>query len=526
MLGVTTAKVCTHRSVKVTKRNGVAKQRTVHVLLGNSGDTVYGVHDANLSNVTRGVVERIFTVDYGEGFRAPIPQTDMGFRGATMHSWHFLLKNVPKVSKFTVEQFLATYSDARLRRRYEDARDSLLIKPVSRKDSEVKTFPKAEKTNFSAKLDPAPRIISPRDPRYNFALGLYIKPIEGALYKVLNRMCGGTTVMKGLNALQVGEAINQAWGEFSQPVGIPFDAKRFDQHTRVPALKYEQRVYKLCYDGGQRDELARLLSWQLESYCRAYLPDGKVKFKMRMRCSGDMNTGLGTCVIACSLVHDFCTTFDIRYRLINNGDDCVLIIEKADLELVLKHLHEWMKLSGYWFVVEDPVYSMEKISFCQAKPVKTSRGWVMVRDFPLTLAKDSISLLPLKTEVHWKKWANDVGRCGIALTAGVPVLYSWYKALVRSGDGSFGAHPWSSRTGASYLASGLSGEEVAITDEARVSFWEAFGWSPYYQRLVEAELNGLTHDFSLGREGIQQHYNLIIPKENAKHFISNQLYNY
>jgi hypothetical protein len=496
------------------------------VLLGGASDTVYGVHDASLSNVTRGVVERIFTVDYGEGSRAPIPQPDKGFRECTSTSWRYLLKNVPRVSKFTREQFLATYDDARLRRRYEAACESLRVTPVTRSDSNVKTFLKAEKINLSAKPDPAPRIISPRDPRYNYALGLYIKPIEGALYKVLNRMCGGTTVMKGLNALQVGAAIEQAWGKFSQPVAVAFDAKRFDQHTRPAALSYEHRVYKLCYDGHQRHELADLLSWQLKSKCRAYLPDGVVKFNTNIRCSGDMNTGLGTCVIACSLVNDFCVKYGLKYRLINNGDDCVLIIEKQQLGIVVDNLHGHMKKAGYWFVVEEPVYQMEKIDFCQARPVKTDRGWIMVRNFPTSLAKDCVSLLPLTTPEAWRKWASDVGRCGMALTAGVPVLYMWYSALTRSGGGSFGAHPWSSRTGASYLARGLATDDVVITDEARISFWEAFGWPPGYQRLVEDQLRLAKYDFRLDREGIQKHYNIILPNKHAVHYSSNHLYNY
>lgn len=520
-----TAKESSHRSVKVTKREGVAKERTVHVLLGGASDTVYSVHDSNLSNLTRGVVERIFTVDYGLGPKAPIPQTDKGFKDCTSRSLKFLRKNVPKVSKFTREQFLATYDDARLRRRYENASESTRVSPITRADSDVKTFLKAEKVNFSAKGDPAPRIISPRTPRYNYELGRYIKPIEGALYKVLNRMCGGTTVMKGLNALQVGAAIEEAWGQFSQPVAVAFDAKRFDQHTRPAALRFEHGVYKLAYDGHERDELARLLSWQLKSKCTGYTKDGKIKFDTDIRCTGDMNTGLGTCLIACALVNDYCLEYGIEFRLINNGDDCVLILDRRQLHLV-SFLHTHMIRAGYWFVVEEPVYEMEKLDFCQARPVKTDRGWIMVRNFPDSLAKDSVSLLPLTSPDAWRKWAADIGRCGMALTAGVPVMYEWYKALYRSGDGSFGAHPWSSRTGASYLAKGLKGDSVPITDEARVSFWEAFGWAPNFQRLVEQKLISVDYTFELDREGIQNHYTLILPNKHAHHYSSNQLYNY
>lgn len=524
MPGVTTNKVCTHDSVKVVKREGVPKVRTVRVLTGLAGDTVYGVHDANLSNVTRGVVERIFTVDYGNGFQAPIPQTDRGFKECTKMSWKYLVRHIPQVSKFTHAQFIAGYSDARLRNRYIRAGESLLTQPVTRKDSDIKTFLKAEKVDFTKKPDPAPRIISPRDPRYNYALGLYIKPLEGALYKVLNRMCGGTTVMKGLNAVQVGTAIRKAWESFSQPVAIAFDAKRFDQHTGPAALRFEQKVYKRGYTGGQRQDLARLLSWQLKSKCRAWVDDGVVKFNSTIRCSGDMNTGLGTCLIACSLVNDFCQKYGIQYRLVNNGDDCVLIVESNQTALVMDNLHHHMKKAGYWFVVEDPVTEMEKLEFCQSRPVLTARGWTMVRNFPKVLSKDSVSLLPLNSKEDWMKWANDVADCGRSLTSGVPVLYEWYSALKRSGDGTFGAHPWTSRSGASYLAKGLDDKATEVTPEARVSFWEAFGWSPYYQTLVEERLRKTMIDFNPDHVG-NYHYHIKLPNKNAIHYSSNQLYN-
>jgi hypothetical protein len=484
---------------------------------------VYGVHNPSLSNVKRGVVERIFTVDYGNGLQEPIAQTDKGFKSAVAPAWKYLRSHVPRVSKYSREQFLASYDDARLRRRYADAADSTTIHSVNRSDSEVKTFVKAEKVNFSVKIDPAPRIISPRDPRYNYELGLYIKPIEGALYKELNRMCGGTTVMKGLNSLQVGAAIKEAWDEFSDPVAIAFDAARFDQHTRSAALKFEHGVYKTYYSGHEREELAELLSWQLCYKCKSYTAEGVVKFVSKIRASGDMNTGLGTCLIACSLVKSFCEVYCIKFRLINNGDDCVIIVERTQQILVEENLFDYCKTAGYWFVTEKPVYQIEHIEFCQSHPIETERGWTMVRNFPNCLAKDCVSLLPLVSEANWKKWAADVGRCGMALNAGVPVLYQFYAALERSGGGTFGNHPWISRTGASILSKGLKSDPVHISDAARIGFWEAFGWPPDYQRLVEEQYKTVVHDFKLGRAG---NYTLNIPNPNAIHFSSNPIYSY
>jgi len=492
--------VCSHPAVKVVKRPGVSKVRKVHVLLGEGPSDVYCVHNSSLSNVLRGVVERIFTVDYGQGQQEPLPQPREGFRAAVAEAWVYLRSHVPQVSKFTESRFLDHYSDARLRRRYEAAAHSLRMKPLERRDADVQTFVKAEKTNFTAKRDPAPRIISPRNARYNFAVGLYIKAVEGALYKVLDEMCGGKTVMKGLNSQQMGAAVADAWESFHDPVAVAFDAKRFDQHTRTEALRFEHDVYKTYFDGPERSELAMLLSWQLDTKCRAYLEDAIVKFNMNIRASGDMNTGLGTCLIACALTHSYCVRVGLAYRLINNGDDCVVVCERGDA-WKLDGFHDFCASAGYFMEVETPVSRIEEIDFCQTHPVKTIHGYVMVRNYPTSIAKDFVTVLPLTTEVRWRQWAADIGACGLALNSGVPVLQAIYAALMRSGGGSFGDHPWMTGSGMVRNAKGLDPVEADVSDEARVSFYAAFGVTPPQQREIERKYATYTFNFRPGLVG-------------------------
>jgi hypothetical protein len=405
-----------------------------------------------------------------------------------------------------------------MRRKYIEARKSLRVEALKPSDADVKTFPKAEKTNFTAKNDPPPRIISPRDPRYNYELGKFITPVEGVMYGVLNDMCGGPTVMKGKNSVQVGESLREMWDSFSKPVAVPYDAKRFDQHTGEEVLKWEHKQYVRCYTGNDASELKRLLKMQIKTKCRAYFPEGKIKFDMKMRCSGDMNTGLGTCVIACGLTYGYCSSVGLRYRLMNNGDDCVLLCEEDDLHK-LQGLHEYCKSAGYWMVLEDPVRIFEQIEFCQSSPVFTERGWTMVRNYPTSLSKDMVSLLPLKTPELWKKWAMDMGTAGKALNAGVPILYAFYESLARAGSGTFGSHPWISQSGMMRNARGLSGSKVPITDAARVSFWEAFGVSPHDQIIAEESIAKRKFDFSSSSEG--NAYDLLTLKQ---HYLSNDIH--
>jgi len=498
--GVTTNIKCSHPEVKVTTRPGVPKERKVHHLLGEGPSDVFSVHNSNIANLTAGVVQRVFTVDYGEGQQEPLPQTDLGFERATRHATTFLQRNSFKLSKWSDERFIDHYSDARQKKRYTAAAESLLVSPVCEKDSSGKPFIKAEKTNMSAKRDPAPRVITPCDPRYNISVGKFIKPVEGVLYGLLNKMCGGTTVMKGLNTLEVGEAVHEAWTGFSKPVGVGLDAKRFDQHTQGPALRFEQKIYRLFFSGVVLKEFARLMSWQLERKCKGYTEDGCIEYLMHIRASGDMNTGLGTCLIACCLIHSYMVDAGIKYRLLNNGDDCVIIVEEEDLSR-LDGLFAHCKEAGYWMVIEEPVYEIEEIVFCQTHPVLTSAGWTMVREFPVSIGKDFVSLLPLTSESAWAKWAHDVGNCGIAINAGVPVLEELYGALARSGNGTFGQHPWTRNSGFFRMAVGLYGRTAPITEESRVSFWKAFGVTPRDQILMEEYYRDYTFNFVLPRRG-------------------------
>ena len=109
--------------------------------------------------------------------------------------------------------------------------ESLKVSPIEEKDSYLNAFVKCEKINRTAKLDPAPRIIQPRKPRFNVCLGRYIKPIEHAIYRAIDKVFGSPTVVKGMNATERGLLLARKWARFSDPVAIGIDAKRFDQHV-------------------------------------------------------------------------------------------------------------------------------------------------------------------------------------------------------------------------------------------------------------------------------------------------------
>ena len=49
--------------------------------------------------------------------------------------------------------------------------------------------------------------------------------------------------MKGLNAESRGEVLRRHWEAIPGCVAVGIDAKRMDQHTQRPQLRYEHEVY-------------------------------------------------------------------------------------------------------------------------------------------------------------------------------------------------------------------------------------------------------------------------------------------
>lgn len=462
------------------------KTRRTLRLDGFSGPIDLGVHNNSLTNALRGVRERVFAVDRGGGKFGPPPQPRRGvFRMRLAEFRGQVLRRLGGCTPWTQQEFVESYKGSK-RQRYERAVESLRARELSRRDSHVRAFVKAEAVNFTAKPDPAPRIIQPRDPRYNVMVGPYIKPLEHRLYGAIGRVYGGPTVMKGYNARETAQHIASAWGEFDDPVGVLLDASRFDQHVSHSALKWEHSVYNAVY---RSDELGPLLRWQLRNYGSVHTRDGSFRYKTRgCRMSGDMNTALGNCLIMCGMVYAYLGELGIRGRLINNGDDCVVIIERKHLRLFQARISTWFLEMGFTMTCDGVATCMEEIEFCQTRPVMTGSGWVMCRSPYVGIAKDTLNKSPDmgRPLPGYLRWAYQVGTAGGALGSGVPVFQAAYAAMRRIGHKCNKAQGFGDMSsGFEHMAARMSLKVVPITQEARVSFWRAWGISPHCQCLLE-----------------------------------------
>lgn len=202
--------------------------------------------------------------------------------------------------------------------------------------------------------------------------------------------------------------------------------------------------------------------------------------------SGDMNTGLGNCVLMCGMFWSWFQTAGLeKFELMNNGDDCVVIIEQDDLPRLTSGITQFFRELGFTLVLEEPVFEFEKISFCQTQPVFDGVQYIMVRDPRVCIAKDVRCMIPLTQPTEVRAWMEAVGTGGLALTGGIPILQEFYQCLIRHSEGRKAKLQvdigWSLR----HLAMGLNRGYQRVSPEARVSFWLAFGIQPSEQEALE-----------------------------------------
>lgn len=487
---------------KVVVASPDVRRHLLHV--GPFGNHVqFRVHSPDVQTACRGLIERVFLhFEEHEGRKVLVPPfkpTQKAVDRLLGGSARKLVDLFTPVRKLTPEEFLSPLP-SRKKARYSKAYESLQSRPIVPKDAFLSTFVKAEKLNVTAKPDPSPRVIQPRDARYCFEVGLYIKGMEHMIYQAIDQLFGARTVMKGLNADRRGAAFADARRRFCDAVFVGLDASRFDQHVSPALLKLEHWVYLQAYNDPYFKKLLRM---QLRNRGYVRTPDGTIKYTVHgSRMSGDMNTSLGNVLLMCLMVHAYMESVGLSvnsYRLLNDGDDCVLVLERSDLAK-LDTLPEWFGGVGMIMKVEEPVSELEHVEFCQSHPIEVTEGvWRMVRDPRTVLSKDLCVVKPIHTEGAYNRQRYSIGECGLSLAGDVPVYWSFYQMMGRGVCLSRKARRTFRRsgpeTGMDYLALGMNRKCTEPTSTCRVSFWKAFGMTPGEQVALEAQYNRITPEW-------------------------------
>lgn len=445
-----------------------------------------GVYNNTVDTVVRALLERYFMVKTPEGFRRPLVPDNEIFIQPLFNEYAKSVADLTRASATVLSdaETAALYTGPK-RRIYEAAARSLANTPVNLKDAKIKQFPKFEKQD----LGKAPRIINPRTPRYNLSLGCYLKKLEKPLYEAINETFGARTrhtVVKGLNCYDAASVIKDKWDLFKDPVAVGIDATKWDAHVSAPALLFEHSIYLDIFD--QDKELKKLLKWQTQNRGKAYCDDGTVEFIIQAtRASGDINTSMGNCLIACALIWVYLRSKGIVAEVCNNGDDTMVILERSDLREFMNGFDEQFRRFGFRMEVENPVDHFENLEFCQTRPVFDGVRWRLMRNPLACLKKDAMCLVAAPNAKALAKWYYAVGECGLAIASGLPILQSWYSLFYRSGrpcSAKF-KHYLFQRTVYHDMGKGCKVNITPVHDEARASFAQATGIGPELQIAYE-----------------------------------------
>jgi hypothetical protein len=438
-------------------------------------------------SLLRAITERVFFIKGPDGDYIPTPKPQKDIFSTRLSKFRgLLLHYMPSTAtKLTEKQFLANY-DGRKRGVYERAARVAKSKPFDRREAVIVSFVKVEKTDFTEK-DKVPRVISPRSPVFNFRLGLYTKGIEHDIYRSIDNLFNGVgrVVAKGMNMQERGLTIEAKWSSFADPIAVGLDASRFDQHVSVDALKFEHSVYLGAYRGDKH--LRDLLTCQLRARAISNTSDGaRIRYEYEgTRASGDMNTALGNVLLMCGMMYSYFETLGFRVEFMNDGDDCVVIMERRNQEEFLKDVKNFFLELGFTMKVEDVVDELEMIEFCQAKPVWTTEGYRMVRDPKIAIPKDGSSFKRITCKDEYNYYRGMIASCGLALAGDLPIYHTFYRSLaagVELVDAPCDRSDWS---GVHYLALRMKHKDATVDWRSRVSFWRAFGITPDRQRALE-----------------------------------------
>ena len=405
-------------------------------------------------------------------------------------------KQSDRCSPMTVRQFVDSYGGQK-RKVYEAAANSLKDRPFNKRDAEVKVFTKDE----YLKPGGAPRAIQPRSPRFNVQLGSYLKPIEHKVFEAIDTVFDGSgehrTVAKGMNMIKRGQVISKMWNSFADPVAIGLDASRFDQHIHELLLEFEHKHYEYFVEetGDGLPPLKYLLALTRNNKGSYKQRDGRIKYSVRgNRMSGDMNTSLGNILIMCALMHSFLREKGLltKAKLLNDGDDCVLIMDRRNVSIFREGLEQWFEEMGITMCYDGIYTSLEEVEFCQAHPVRNDEGgWMLVPRPTKRLYSDLVSTKPINSKKVYRKWLGAVAGCGAASSRGVPIFGSFYRWL------GTGATPYIPQDGDVYrdfrmsLIDGMNMQCREPSLDERISFYFAFNITPKEQVMLEKYYDNL-----------------------------------
>jgi hypothetical protein len=487
----------------------LVKCRKFIVLEGMGTSETVGAFRNSLSNARAAILGRVFYRKVGDEY-IPIQQLvpESGTFFSELERFEVALRQyLPSSAPIALESFPGLYV-GRKRLNYAQALATYKSVGFQKHHAHIRMFLKYEKDVRSLKRNRIPRVISPAGFVYLLLTGCYIKSVEEKIYTAVNEIFGYKVVAKGVNYLQLGSMISDAWLSYSNACSIDLDVSKLDQSICAEALHWVHTIIGACFSGHERDEIMSYLKYQLLSIVKGRFDDGRINYVVSgTLTSGQMNTSLTGVLIVCGIIYNL--SMDMNMKLINCGDDCALIGEKQKMMGVRKKLHDRFGKFGMVVELGKYNYQMEQIEFCQTHILNDGVSYRAVRNVLAVLTKDSVCLDNITRPHKLAAWAKSVGEGGLASFGQIPVLQNFYRSLITSYNKFLEEVKLTNRqrkrmrryeSKVSHSTS-LWGEQLGfkfgkVSDHVRMSFEIAFGISSVNQLLLEDYYDNLIVSFS------------------------------
>lgn len=404
-----------------------------------------------------------------------------------MHTWPVL---IPRSLRW-----IAEHARSDKRASYLFAVDTLSLRPLCAKDTNITLMTKREKIDPGAKVDPDPRAIMYRNKRFTVSALTYIHSQEEYTFR-RNHKNGsegpfGWVYAKYLDAEGRADAIRAKcrYMDTRGPwVCFKTDQSRYDMHLlrHIDKASSGRRLKSMA---GKRPDFGTIYPAFYENEDRIRSKNGLFVKGKCGRKSGDSLTSWGNSTASVDMEESFmwAAGFDqADWTLFDDGDDMLTWVLLKDVDRFLPIVDYYRDL-GFDVKIEDRTSSIEKIVFCQAQPVNLGNKWRMIRNPYRVMSRGTTILYNANQASNRRDHCFSTGMCELALGCGVPVLQEYALALIRNSPG--GRVVQRHMVDYEIRRVRLSDAKAQpITQEARFSFSRAFGIPPSDQLQMEDQL--------------------------------------
>lgn len=373
-----------------------------------------------------------------------------------------------------------------VKKRYKTAYHNIVHNRISYSDllARGSSFVKYEKMDYS-KLEEnkPPRLIQHRTFEYLYMLKSYILSYDLYMKNAtieFNNQPVKTIFSKLHNDKENANILRGHWESFKNPVAFCLDHSKFDGHYSKEMLisvakNYWNRLYKSKL-------LARMLKHQVINKFRTL---NGLNYKTKgTRCSGEYTTSDENSIANYAMLAVWLKASNINdFKIVVNGDDSVVFIDMKD-ENKLKSTDFFLNFNMET-EVDRICYDFNKISFCQASPIKVIDGYTMIKDPHRTISRSCYtSFCHLK---HLNTLMTADGLCQLAQHQGIPILQDHAINFILMGGFN---KPLRSVDKIPARRSGNISKTSKILYQTRCDFEVAFGININDQLDVERDLAG------------------------------------